>query len=186
MGALLQLERFDLGAEKAAPPPVFAQSDLEAAFAEGRVRGQLEAEAQRIDQLCAELKELSDRLRAEAAARIALGEGQVQAIAPLIEALLEGVLPAVARARLEAALLGELRQLAASVTPLEVRIRCGADMAAFVADCLAATGIAAVGIDPAGPKGTVHADLLGGTAVWDVAEVAGQLRGLVREMMEME
>ena len=30
MGALLQLERFDLGAEKPAPPPVFAQSDQEA------------------------------------------------------------------------------------------------------------------------------------------------------------
>ena len=39
MGALLQLERFDLGAEKPAPPPVFAQSDLEAAFAEGLAQG---------------------------------------------------------------------------------------------------------------------------------------------------
>ena len=48
MGALLQLERFDLGAEKPAPPPVFAQSDLEAAFAEGLAQGRQEAEAQRL------------------------------------------------------------------------------------------------------------------------------------------
>ena len=49
MGALLQLERFDLGAEKAAPPPLFGHSDLDAAFARGLAQGRQEAEAARLD-----------------------------------------------------------------------------------------------------------------------------------------
>ena len=186
MGALLQLERFDLGAEKAAPPPLFGQSDLDAAFAQGLAQGRQEAEAAWLDQLLAALAELSERLDAEGAARVADGEKQVRAMAPLIGALLEGVMPAIARARLESSLLTELRQLAASVTPLTGRIRCGADMAAFASACLAATGIEAIGVDPSGQDGTVEAELLGGLTTWDVARAAEQLRGLVREMMEME
>ena len=186
MGALLQLERFDLGAEKPAPPPVFAQSDLEAAFAEGLAQGRQEAEAQRLGQICGALAALSERLAAESAARAASAEDQLRAIAPLIGALLDGIIPAVARGRLEAALLAELRQLAASVTPLAATIRCGPDMAAFVSACLAATGIEAIGIDPSGPEGTVEAEMLEGLATWSVAQAAGQLRDLVCEMMEME
>ena len=186
MGALLQLERFDPGAEKASPPPVFAQSDLEAAFAEGLSQGRREAEALQLDQLCAALSGLSERLEAESAARLAAGEGQVQALAPLVGALLDGIMPAVARARLEAALLTGLRQLAASVTPLTVKIRCGPDMAAFTAACLAMTGIEAIGIDPSGPERCIEAEMLGGTATWEVARVAEQLRALVLEMMEVE
>ena len=103
MGALLQLERFDLGAEKPAPAPVFAQSDLEAAFAEGFAQGRQEAEAQRLGQICSALAALSERLAAESAARAASAEDQLRAIAPLIGALLDGIIPAVARGRLEAA-----------------------------------------------------------------------------------
>lgn len=186
MGALLQLERFDMGAEKAAPVPVFAQADLDAAFAQGLARGRQEAKAAQFDALCGALAALSERLAAEGAARAASGENQVRAIAPLIGALLDGVMPTVARARLESALLTELRQLAGAVTPLAARIRCGADMAAFAAACLAAAGIEAIGIDPSGQDGTVEAELLGGTAAWDVARVSEQLRNLVHEMMEME
>ena len=131
----------DAGAEKPAPPPVFAQSDLGAAFAEGLAQGRQEAEAQRLGQICGALAALSERLAAESAARAASAEDQLRAIAPLIGALLDGIIPAVARGRLEAALLAELRQLAASVTPLAATIRCGPDMAAFVSACLAATGI---------------------------------------------
>ena len=186
MGALLQLERFDLGAAKAAPPPLFRQSDLDAAFAQGLAQGRQEAEAARLDQLLAALAGLSERLDDESTARVADGEKQVGAMAPLVEALLEGVMPAIARARLESSLLSELRQLAASVTPLAARIRCGADMAAFASACLSAVGIEAIEIDPSGRDGTVEADLLGGLSTWDVALVAEQLRSLVREMLEIE
>lgn len=186
MGALLQLERFDLETGRTAPPPVFAQADLDAAFAQGLAQGRQEAEAAQFDGLCGALATLSERLAAESAARAAFGEDQVRAIAPLVGALLDGIVPAVARARLEAALLDDLRQLAGSVTPLAAKIRCGPDMAAFAAACLAAAGIQAIGIDPTGPEGTVEADLLGGKATWDVALVAGQLRDLVGEMMETE
>lgn len=186
MGALLQLERFDRGAEKLPLSPVFSQSDLDAAFAEGLAQGRQEVEALLIGQLCAALNGLSGQLEAESAARLAAGEGQVRALAPLIRALLDGIMPAVARARLEAALLAELRQLAASVTPLSVKIRCGPDMAAFTAACLAMTGIEAIGIDPSGPAGCIEAEMLGGIATWEVARVAEQLRGLVLEMMEVE
>ena len=186
MGALLQLERFDLAPAASAPLAVYAQSDLDEAFAEGLAQGRRQVEAQQVAQLCAALAGLSERLDAERAARAAAGAAEVHAIAPLIGALLDGLIPAVARARLEASLLQELLHLAEAVPPLAARIRCGRDLAAFTAACLARTGLAGIEIDPSGPEGTVEAELRGGLVTWDAALVAAQLRDLMNEVMEVE
>lgn len=185
MGALLQLERFDR-VPLEAPPPVFDQSDLDAAFERGLAEGRHEAEARQAGALCAALSALSGRLDAEREARRGEGAAAVRALAPLIEALLDGIIPAVARARLQAALLEELLRLSAAGPPLGARIRCGPELAAFAAGCLAATGLSGIEIDPMGPEGVAEAELLGGRVTWDVALIAADLRRLVNELTEME
>jgi hypothetical protein len=186
MGAVLQLERFDPAPEITPVPAAFDQSDLEAAWEGGLAEGRRQAEAQQASQLQDAIQALNARLDAEHAARIEAGAGQVRAIAPLIGALLDGVMPTVARARLEAALLGELLRLAQAVSPLTGRIRCGPDMAAFVAVCLSTAALGGIELDPSGQTGTVEAELLGGLAIWDVGLIGAQLRDLATEMMEVE
>lgn len=184
MGAVLQLERFDRDVE--VPPAVFAQADLEAAFNRGVAEGRSEAEARGVAQLCEAFAGLSQRLEAEQAARASDNRAEIRAIAPLIGALLDGVIPAAARARLESSLLHELLQLAGAVPPLGARVRCGPDLGAFAAACLAAMGLTTVELDVTGRDGIVEAELWGGHVAWDVALIAGQLRDLVNDMMEVE
>lgn len=185
MGALLQLERFDRGPAEA-PPAVFAQADLEAAFARGLDEGRRQAEARQVGVLCDAVTGLSLRLDAEREARSAAGVAAVGAIAPLIEALLDGILPAVARARLQAALLEEMLKHASAVPPLAGRIRCGPDLADFAAACLSTTGLPGIEIDATGPQGRAEVELLGGRVTWDVGLIAAELRGLVNELTEVE
>ena len=183
MGAVLQLERFDRAAI-APPPPVFTAQDLDDAHARGLAQGRVEAETAQADRVCAALAGVSAALDRQAGGLAAAGAAQAQALGPLVAALLDGVMPAVARARLEAALLTELMQLAEAVSPLKARLRCGPDLAPFVTACLARGELGGIDIDPTGPPGTVEADLLGGTITWDVAVVTGQLRALVQEILE--
>lgn len=185
MGALLQLERFDR-APVEAPPAVFAQADLDDAFARGLAEGRGQAEARQAGALCDAVTGLSERLDAERDARSGAGAAAVRAIAPLIEALLDGILPAVARARLQAALLEELLKLVSAVPPPAGRIRCGPDLAGFAAACLSTTGLTGIEIDATGPQGTAEAELLGGRVTWEVGLIAAELRRLVNELIEVE
>ncbi|MBB1490309.1 MULTISPECIES: hypothetical protein [unclassified Paracoccus (in: a-proteobacteria)] len=185
MGAVLQLERFDR--EPVEPlPAVFAQTDLDAAFARGLDEGRGLTEARQVAALCDAVDGLSRRLDAEQAARGAAGASDVRRIAPLIEALLDAVVPAVARARLQGALLEEMLKLSSAVPSLTARIRCGPDLAAFAAACLSATGAAGIEIDPTAPEGTAEVELLGGRIAWDMAQIAAELRKLVNEVTEVE
>lgn len=185
MGAVLQLERFDREPVEA-PPAVFAQADLDAAFERGLTEGRGQAEARQVSVLCDAIAQLSRQLDAERDARSAAGAAGVRTIAPLIEALLDGILPAVARARLQAALLEELLKLASASPPLTGRIRCCPELAGFVAACLSTTGVTGIEIDPTGPRDTAEAELLGARVTWDVGHVAAELRRLVNELTEVE
>lgn len=183
MGAVLQLERFDLRASPPEPPPP-ASADLDAAFARGLAAGRDEARALQLDRLSAALDDLSSQLGVAAARDRQDRDAATVALRPLFAALLDGVMPQIAQARLEAALLSELTQLADAVSPLRASIRCGPDLAPFLAACVAQTGFDAVEIDATAPDGTAEAELLGGRITWDVATVTRQLSELVHDIME--
>ena len=182
MGAILQLERFDRQACMIPPAP--APEDIEAAFARGLAAGRAEAEQAGTDRLSAALAELSAQL-ADAAERDRQGAHRATAaLQPLFAALLEGVMPRLAQARLEAALLTELTRLAAAVSPLRAVIRCGPDLAPFLTACIAREGLDEIEIDATAPDGTAAAEILGGRITWDVATVTRQLCELVDDIME--
>lgn len=185
MGAPLKLERFDLAADPL-PVPVHTRQDLDDALARGIAEGRRAAEAEQTQAICAALAELSARLEAQDALRDSAGAAQARIMAPLIEALLDGIVPAIARAKVQASLELQLSELAAAVSPLRARIRCGPDLAASVAGCIARIGLESIVVDPSAPNGQVAAELTGGLVTWDVAAVADQLRDLFLEMMEKD
>lgn len=183
MGAVLQLERFD---RDALVSPVFRQAELDAAFAEGVAEGLRRAETQRADRLCEMLAGLSASLETGRALRAQSQAEQIRALAPLLDALFDQLLPAVARIRLRDAVLAQLAELAGTVSPLGVRIRCGADTGAFLSAKLARLGLSAVQVDDTGTEGSVEAEMTGGEILWDEAALATQLRRLIEEMMETD
>ena len=183
MGAVLQLERFDVAPASAAPE-LYGPAELAAAYARGRAYGEAAARTAESAALRAALSDAVAAMVAGDARRREEGRAAGAALAPLVRALVDGVLPALARARLEAALLDELLRLAETVTPLDLRLCCGADLEPFMSASLTAAGIAAVEIDTTGPAGTVTAEVLGGVIAWDEAAVAAQLRGIVQDIME--
>lgn len=185
MGAVLKLERFDHD-EPAARREVHSAEELQDAYARGLIEGRSQAEGEQVALVQAALQALSAELAAVSGAISAGSRNAARTLQPLIAALLDGALPQIARARLEAALLTELLQLSEAVSPLQARIRCGADLHPFVQACVAEAGIEAIVIDADadGPPGTVEAELLGGTITWDIADVSRQLRDLMQEIME--
>lgn len=184
MGAVLQLERFDRDALSATP--LFRQAELDAAFADGLAEGLRRAESQRADRLCEELAGLSVSLETGRALRAQSQAEQIRAFAPLLDALFDQLLPAVARIRLRDAVLAQLAELAGAVAPLGVSIRCGPGTARFLSANLARLGLSAVQIDDTGPEGSVEAEMTGGEILWDEAALAAQLRRLIEEMMETD
>lgn len=183
MGAALQLERFD--PPPPAPLPVLhSAEELQDAYLHGVIAGREQAVAEQAGQMQAALSAISAELADLHAALAEGGRAHARALEPLVSALLEGLLPAAARARLQADVRGTLVQLAGAITPLGIKVRCGPDLAAFVQSCAGEAGIGAIEIAADGPDGTVTADILGGTMAWDEARVAAQLRALVQEIME--
>lgn len=185
MGAVLRLERFD-PAEAPAPAELHTAEELQDAYAQGVIAGREQAFAEQIDRMRLALEGVSAEMAGLRAALADTGGDRARALAPLVDALLDGVLPAVARARLESALLEAFVRLAETVTPLTLDVRCGPDLAAFVRACAGAVGIEGVRIADDGPDGTVTAELLGGVMAWDQAAVSAQLRALVQEIMETQ
>lgn len=181
MGNILRLERFD----RPEPAAVLhTAEDLQDAFAEGVIAGRDQMRAEQADALHAALAGVAADLAAMQAVLADASAAQARTLGPLIGALIDGVLPVVARARLESALLSAFVHLAETVTPLRVRLRCGPDLADFVGACLREVGVEALSLEADAPNGTVTADLEGGTMSWDEAAVAAQLRALVHELLQ--
>ena len=184
MGAILQLERFDHDPMSAAP--VFRQAELDAAFADGVIEGLRQAEAQRDDKLCVVLAELWASLENGRALSRENNAVQVRKLAPLLDALFAHVVPVVARISLRDAVLAQLGELAGTVAPLGVRIRCGPQTASFLSSNLTRLGFSAAQVDATGTEGCVEAEVTGGEILWDEAALAAQLRKLIEEMMETD
>lgn len=181
--ALLRLERFD---EPAPPAPAarFGPQDLQAAFERGMQQGRDEARDEQAERLCRELAGLQATLSEQAADQILQRARALAAMRPLLEALFDGILLAVAQGRLCSALLSELERLAGTATPPCGRIRCAPELAPFVTACMARAGLDRLELEDAAPAGTVELSVLGGTITLDRGAVADSLRALVNEFLE--
>lgn len=185
MGAVLRLESFD-PAEPPPPPLLHSAEELQDAYLRGVMAGREQAFAEQIGPMRSALEGVAADITRLGESLAETGAARARALDPLIGALLDGILPAVARARLEAALLETFVRLAETVAPLTLTVRCGPDLAPFVQACAEAAGIESAQITADGQPGTVTAELLGGVMTWDEAAVGAQLRALVQDIMETQ
>ncbi|WP_134724867.1 hypothetical protein [Paracoccus luteus] len=181
---LLQLERFDRAREQAQPVPRFGPADLDAAHARGLAEGAEAARQDATERLIAELAGMQAALARHDADRAGERRAAVQSLAPVLDALVAGALPAVARARLQSALLQELTRLADTARPLQGVVRCGPDLAPFVAACAERAGLTGLAVDDSGPPGTAEARVTGGVIAFDQQSAAQELRQLLSEFIE--
>lgn len=180
---VLQLESFDRHALRV-PAARFSQADLDAAYVHGEATGIRAATDAQIAQTCAALQEFSARVAAAEQDRAAARAQAISDLAPLLEALAEGALPALAQARMQSAVVQELQRLAATAGPMRGTLRCGPDQQAFLAACLDRLGLTDIAIEAAAPPGLVEAHIAGGRIVFDHAAVAQGLRALIDEFLQ--
>lgn len=180
MPVLLQLERFQR-VMPAPSSPTYTAEDVAAAREAGRAEAEELLREDALTVLCRGLADAAELLRQTEAERAAARIEAAQTVAPLIGALLEGVLPTVTALRLQAALLEELGRLAAAAEPVGGLLRCGPDLAPFATACLQRLGLSDLAVQPDAPEGRVELQVQGGTVTFDQGEAAERLRSLVAE-----
>lgn len=182
--AVLRLESFDR--RMPSPPPArFAQADLDAAHARGLAEGAAAADAAARRDLAARVADLARTLGDAAASRAAAMAGVMKQLSPVLDAFADGALPVLARARMQAAVMAELRRLAdESVAPVTVRLRCGPDQQADLRQAIEQAGCAAPTLDPTGSDGTVEIVSGDGRITFDGAAIAQAFRDLFRDFLD--
>lgn len=118
------------------------------------------------------------------ASRAALRRQAVQALAPVLTAILDALAPAAASARLERSLLAELERLAQAAPPLSCHITCAPEMRPLIEDCAATAGLTAITFDDAPADRPIHLSLQGGHIEFSQEAVAQSIRALIREIQE--
>lgn len=155
----------------------------EQAFADGLAAGLARKEDAEIRSLRAGLDSLARSLAADEARRITLRGEAVAALAPLLEQVLDCVLPAADSRRLEAALTQELTRLSQSAAPIHARISCNARLRAMVERCLAETGLDGVELLETDTN-CIGLTLHGGRIELSADKTAQDIRALIREITE--
>ena len=177
--AVFRLESF----AAAAPEPVFTRADLDAARAEGRAAAEAEALRASHRAVTDALQALAAELAADETRRAAMRLEAVAALAPVVQAAVTLMAPPATSGRIEAALMEELRRIAAGTAPLAARIRCDATMRPMLERCLAATGLGAIDIAPA-QTGGLTIDLQGGRIEFDPERVAAGLQAILDDIQK--
>lgn len=180
---VLRLESFDQRA-RCVSVAQFSQADLDAAYESGEAAGAHAASDSQMARTCAALQEFSACVAAAEQDRAAARASVLSELAPLLNALADGVLPALALARMQSAVVQELQRLAATAGPMCGTVRCGPDQRTFIAACVESLDLTNIEIDASAAAGTVEAIIAGGRIVFDETAVARSLRALVDEFLQ--
>lgn len=178
--AVLKLESFSAVAAPGASP-VVSQQALDQAFADGLAEGIARQGDEQVRTLTAGLDRLVRALADEDARRAELRQDAVAAMAPVLEQILDCLVPAAESRRLEAALTGELLRLSAAAPPLRASIACGPSLRAMVERCLAACGLEGIAITPSEAE-RISLSLQGGRIDLEPSGVVEGIRALIAEI----
>lgn len=154
---------------------------VDLAYADGLAEGLARKQDAELRSLKAGLDSLAKTLGAEEARRIELRQEAVDALAPILEQILDCVLPAAESRRLEAALAAELHRLSRSATPLHARITCNPRLRDLVERCLAASGIETIELVETDAN-CIGLTLQGGRIELSSEKTAADIRALVQEI----
>lgn len=183
---ILRLESFDRPAPPAAMCPQLTADDLDQAYQRGRADGRSEAAATTEARLASLFADALAIARAQQADMAAQARRAQTAAGPVIEALLNGVMPALVRARLQAALMAELGRLVETGHDGELTLICDAQSAPFLAACAERVGIADVHIVPTAPDGRIEIALDPGQVVFDHAATERELATIIADALKGE
>lgn len=181
--AMFKLESFSTTLPGQATDPVYDRSAIDQAFADGVADGMSRKEDEQLRHLGAGLSRLAQALGDDAARREELRAEAVASLAPILEAILDGLAPAAESPRLEKALCDELTRLAQSARPLTARIACNQRLRGLVDRCLAEAGIEGIEIaDCTGDR--ISLSLQGGRIEFAPDRVTEDIRALISELRQ--
>lgn len=181
--AMFKLESFSAANAARTPEPLYDQGAVDEAFARGLTEGLARKDDEQLRTLGAGLERLARALADDAMRRAALRDEAVSALAPILEAILDNLMPASESRRIETALRDELGRLAQMAQPLRAKIACGSRLRAMVERCLAEQGLEAIEITE-GDSDRISLSLQGGRIEFSPEQVALDIRALISELKE--
>lgn len=178
---MFKLESFTAAMSQRGSMVTFGREAVDQAHAEGLAEGLARKADEDVRSLSAGLEQLRHCLQDDQARRAALRQDAVQALSPILEQILDCLLPAETSARLEAALKDELLRLSRSATPLRAVISCNARLRATVERCLNDTGITDVELTESS-EDKISLSLQGGRIELSPENVAADIRRMISEL----
>ncbi len=179
--AIFKLESFSAGLAAHADGQTATIDAVEQAYADGLADGLARKEDAEIRSLKAGLDSLAQSLGADENRRAKLRDEVVEALAPILEQMLDCVLPASETRRLETALTDELMRLSRSASPVHARISCNARLRDLVERCLVESGISGVELVETDAN-CIGLTLQGGHIELSADKTAADIRALIREI----
>lgn len=181
--AMFKLESFRSAQGTASTEAALAKEAVEQAYATGLADGLARKEDELQRNLSAGLDRLSRALRDDEARRAELRQEAVNALAPILGAIVDSMAPASASQRLEAALRDELARLAQMAIPLRARIDCGPELRSMAERCLIGAGLDGIELTDSDDN-RIILSLQGGRIEFSPEQIAQDIRALVSELKE--
>lgn len=181
--AIFRLESFGEARSRHFPEALFGREAVDNAFAEGLAQGLARKDDDELRNLGAGLERLCRALGEDDERRAALRHEAVNALAPILNAILDSVAPAGGSARLEAALRNELSRLAQLSSPLRVRIACGPRLRGLVERCCAELGLSGLELTDF-ETDRISLILQGGRIEVSPEKITEDIRALISELNE--
>lgn len=179
--AIFKLESFSAALAGHGDNQTATIAAVEQAYADGLAEGVARKQDAEIRSLKAGLDSLAQSLSADEGRRAKLRHEAVEALAPILEQMLDCVLPASETRRMESALTEELMRLSRSASPVHARISCNARLRALVERCLAESGIETVELVETDAN-CIGLTLQGGQIELSPDRTAADIRALIHEI----
>lgn len=180
MASVIKLECFT-AAEDQTRAAIYTRDDLDMAYADGMTAGRSERGNEELQALHSGLERMVAALGAEDARRAALRNEAVQALAPILSAILDATVPAASSRRMEEALQHELQSLARRARPLRCRICCSPTLKEMVERHLQQLGLDGVELELREQE-CISLELEGGRIELSATQLAEDIRRLIAEI----
>ncbi|MDO5632027.1 MAG: hypothetical protein Q4G22_09325 [Paracoccus sp. (in: a-proteobacteria)] len=182
--SVLKLESFTPVGSMSRVAAAAARAALDEAYQRGVVDGRSAQHNSETAALTAALQEMAQQIAADETRRTELRREAVAALAPILSAMLDAIVPIGTARRLEQDLVGELTRLARQTPPVVCQVACSSEMRPMVERCAADAGMTAIDIIEQPLGQSLHLNLSGGHIEFSQDQVVQSVRRLIAEIQE--
>ncbi|HIC67100.1 MAG: hypothetical protein ABGW82_08860 [Paracoccus sp. (in: a-proteobacteria)] len=179
--AMFKLESFTSAMAEQGARVTYDRASLDQAFADGVTEGLARAQREDMNSLSAGLERLAKALGDDEDRRAALRQEALSSLAPVLEQILDCLVPASESPRLEAALTEQLMRLSREGSALRASISCSPAMRGMVEHCLAEAGLDEIEL-VASDSDRISLSLSGGRIDFSADRMANEIRELIAEI----